>query len=146
MEELHYQFYNKLYALIIFTDKEDTFLEKELRFQGKRPYTLCRRGFYYGIFDINLLKTDINNRVIKSMILLYQMKSEVCKSYIYEKKVYQLLGIDHCHFNIYANEHGGYALLLKNWVKEGYKNGIAAKDIAQRIKNVKGLKSMLFFF
>ncbi len=79
--------------------------------------------------------------------ILFQMKSESRKIYLFEKRVCLLLNIDQCHFQIYANQYRGYALLLRNWITEAYQTGSTAKEVAETIKNSKFYtKSNLTFY
>lgn len=68
-------------------------------------------------------------------IILRQMKSESRKIYLFEKRVCLLLNINQCHFQIFSNQHKGYALLLRNWITEAYQTGSTAKEVVETIKN-----------
>ncbi len=78
--------------------------------------------------------------------ILNTMKSEVYKFFLFEKKVCSLLKIDQCHFQIYVRHHGGYALLLRNWIKESYTDGSTVKEVVQTIKESPLIKAELSSF
>lgn len=78
--------------------------------------------------------------------ILLNMKSEVHKFFLFEKKVCSLLHIDQCHFQIYVRHNGGYALLLRNWIKESYNKGSTPKEVVQTIKESKLIKDELSSF
>ncbi|TSE10346.1 hypothetical protein [Aquimarina algiphila] len=54
---------------------------------------------------------------------------------IFEQEILKILSIQPWHFNSCVNKYGGYALLLKNWIHECYKEGYTTHEIAQNIRS-----------
>lgn len=69
--------------------------------------------------------------------------NNVQSHFLFEGKVCKLLQIEQCHFATYVNQNRGYALLLRNWIKESYQKGITPYEVAQIIKNSKLLVNNL---
>jgi hypothetical protein len=55
----------------------------------------------------------------------------------FEQRVFRLLSINPVLFNTCVEEHRGYALLLRRWIKEKYHNGNTAAEVAEMIKKSK---------
>ncbi|TSE09993.1 hypothetical protein [Aquimarina algiphila] len=65
--------------------------------------------------------------------------------FLFERKVCDLLRIEQCHFATYVNQNRGYALLLRNWIKESHQKGDTANEVAQTIKRSKLLVDNINF-
>ncbi|WP_062056102.1 hypothetical protein [Aquimarina longa] len=54
--------------------------------------------------------------------------------HLFEERVFALLNINQQQFNSCVEEHGGYALLLRNWIKEAYIQRLTSLEIATTIR------------
>jgi hypothetical protein len=71
------------------------------------------------------MKTSVSNRIRR-----YCEKP-------FEQRVLKLLSVNPVLFNTCVEEHRGYALLLRGWIKEKYHNGSTAAEVAEMIKKSK---------
>lgn len=56
------------------------------------------------------------------------------ESRIFEAQVLKLLHIEQWHFNYSINQYKGYAILLRNWIKDCRKQGQTTFEIADTIR------------
>ncbi|WP_438711860.1 hypothetical protein ACSTS3_04710 [Aquimarina muelleri] len=56
------------------------------------------------------------------------------ESRIFEAQVLKLLHIEQWHFNYSIDQYKGYAILLRNWVKDCRKQGQTTFDVANTIR------------
>ncbi|GGX19140.1 hypothetical protein [Aquimarina muelleri] len=56
------------------------------------------------------------------------------ESRIFEAQVLKLLHIEQWHFNYSIDQYKGYAILLRNWIKDCRKQGQTTFDIANTIR------------
>ncbi|WP_438710545.1 hypothetical protein ACSTS3_16985 [Aquimarina muelleri] len=55
------------------------------------------------------------------------------ESKIFEAEVLKLLHIEQWHFNYSIDQYKGYAILLRNWIKDCHKQGQTTFDVANTI-------------
>ncbi|TSE05388.1 hypothetical protein [Aquimarina algiphila] len=78
--------------------------------------------------------------------ILFTTKSKTQQFFQFEKYVCSYLGIDQCHFQIYTRHHKGYALLLRNWIRESHDKGMTAKEVAKTIRSSKLIRDEMILF